>query len=135
MLRVETSPPCKNAAAAPLFAAGKRSQAEIARELDIIRQSVSRWFVAWRQDNPNWIRGAGRAGRRPQLGKAQLKQVDKALRQGAYPGEEDGIRGCRCAIWQGESIWETADYLPGSCRRYIGKGARPVPRRWCHRPL
>jgi transposase len=69
--------------AARLFAAGKRSQAEIARELDISRQSVSRWFKAWRQDNPNWIRGAGRAGRRPQLDKAQLKQVDKALRQGA----------------------------------------------------
>ena len=69
--------------AARLFAAGKRSQAEIARELDISRQSVSRWFKAWRQDKPNWIRGAGRAGRRPQLDKAQLKQVDKALRQGA----------------------------------------------------
>jgi transposase-like protein len=44
--------------AARLFAAGKRSQAEIARELDISRQSVSRWFEAWRQDKPNWIRGA-----------------------------------------------------------------------------
>jgi len=69
--------------AARLFTAGQRSQAEIARELHISRQSVSRWFEAWRQDNPNWIRGAGRAGRRPQLDKAQLKQVDKALRQGA----------------------------------------------------
>jgi DNA-binding transcriptional regulator LsrR (DeoR family) len=54
----------KNAAAAPrraapLFAAGKRSQAEIARELRISRQSVSRWFEAWRQDKPDWIHGAG----------------------------------------------------------------------------
>ena len=69
--------------AARLFAAGKRSQAEIARELHISRQSVSRWFEAWRQDNPDWIRGAGRAGRRPKLDGAQLKQVDEALRQGA----------------------------------------------------
>jgi transposase len=69
--------------AARLFAAGKRSQAEIARELHISRQSVSRWFGAWRQEKPNWIRGAGRAGRRPKLDGAQLKQVDKALRQGA----------------------------------------------------
>ena len=66
-----------------LFAAGKRSQAEIARELHISRQSVSRWFEAWRQDKPDWIRGAGRAGRRPKLDGAQFKQVDKALRQGA----------------------------------------------------
>jgi transposase len=54
--------------AARLFSAGKRSQAEIARELHISRQSVSRWFGA---------------GRRPRLDAAQLKQVDKALRQGA----------------------------------------------------
>ena len=69
--------------AARLFAAGKRSQAEIARELDISRQSVSRWFGAWPQDKPDWICGAGRAGRRPKLNGAQLKQVDKVLRQGA----------------------------------------------------
>jgi transposase len=69
--------------AARLFAAGKRSQAEIARELHISRQSVSRWFEAWRQDNPDWICGAGRAGRRPRLDGAQFKQVDEALRQGA----------------------------------------------------
>jgi transposase len=69
--------------AARLFAAGKRSQTEIARELHIGRQSVSRWFEAWREDKPEWIRGAGRAGRRPKLDPAQLKHVDKALRQGA----------------------------------------------------
>jgi transposase len=61
--------------AARLFAAGKLSQAEIARELNISRQSVSRWFEAWRQDNPGWIRGAGRAGRRPKLDGAQLKRI------------------------------------------------------------
>ena len=69
--------------AARLFAAGKRSQAEIARELHISRQSVSRWFQAWWQNQPDWIRGAGRSGRQPKLDKAQRKQVDKALRQGA----------------------------------------------------
>ena len=44
---------------------------------------MSRWFEAWQQDKPGWIRGAGRAGRRPKLDKAQCKQVDEALRQGA----------------------------------------------------
>jgi transposase len=69
--------------AARLFAAGKRSEAEIARELHISRQSASRWFEAWQQDKPNWFRGAGRAGRQPSLDGAHLKQVDQALRQGA----------------------------------------------------
>ncbi|MDR3727248.1 MAG: winged helix-turn-helix domain-containing protein [Terracidiphilus sp.] len=34
---------------------------------NISRQSVSRWFDALRQDKPDWIRAAGRAGRRPKL--------------------------------------------------------------------
>src|ERR1039458_5222400 len=66
-----------------LCAAGQRAQAEIAREPHITPQRAGRWFEAWRQDKPDWIRGAGRAGRRPKLDGAQFKQVDKALRQGA----------------------------------------------------
>ncbi|MGC9293538.1 MAG: winged helix-turn-helix domain-containing protein [Acidobacteriaceae bacterium] len=69
--------------AARLFAAGKWTQSEIARELQISRQSVSRWYEAWRRDEPDWIRGAGRAGRRPRLDRVQLQQVDEALRRGA----------------------------------------------------
>ena len=69
--------------AARLFVAGKRIQAEMARELHVSRQSVSRWFEAWRSDEPGWIRGAGRAGRPPKLDDEQLALVDEALRQGA----------------------------------------------------
>jgi len=69
--------------AARLFAAGKRTQSEMARELRVSRQSVSRWCEAWRSDEPGWIRGAGRAGRPPKLGDEQLALVDEALRQGA----------------------------------------------------
>ncbi|MCP4209036.1 MAG: helix-turn-helix domain-containing protein [Shimia sp.] len=69
--------------AARFFAAGKRSQAEIARELHVSRQSVSRWHEAWQSDEPGWIPGAGRAGRQPKLDDKQLALVDEALRQGA----------------------------------------------------
>ena len=69
--------------AARLFAAGRLSQAEIARQLDVSRQSVSRWYAAWRVDQPGWISGAGRAGRRPHLNAAQLQQINAALRRGA----------------------------------------------------
>ncbi len=69
--------------AARFFAAGKRSQAEIARELHVSRQSVSRWHEAWQSDESGWIPGAGRAGRQPKLDDKQLALVDEALRQGA----------------------------------------------------
>lgn len=70
--------------AARLFAIGKMAQAAIARKLQVSRQSVSRWCQAWKHDEPGWIRGAGRAGRKPKLDQGQLKLVDKALRQGAH---------------------------------------------------
>lgn len=69
--------------AARWFAAGKRTQAEIARELRVSRQSVRRWYEAWQSDEPGWISGAGRAGRQPKLDDKQLALVDEALRQGA----------------------------------------------------
>jgi transposase len=65
-----------------LFAAGRLSQAEIARELQVSRRSVSRWCEAWRSDRPRWI-CASRAGRDPRLDEAQLQKVDEALRRGA----------------------------------------------------
>ena len=68
---------------ARLFATGKLTQAEIARELQVSRQSVSRWHEAWQSEEPDWIRGAGRAGRQPKLDAEQLGLVDEALRQGA----------------------------------------------------
>jgi len=69
--------------AARLFAGGKRTQAEIARELRVSRQSVSRWYEDWRSDEPDWIHGAGRAGRPPKLNDEQLNRVDEALQLGA----------------------------------------------------
>ena len=68
---------------ARLFATGKLTQAEIARELQVSRQSVSRWHEAWQSEESDWIRGAGRAGRQPKLDAEQLGLVDEALRQGA----------------------------------------------------
>ncbi len=66
-----------------LFAAGRLTQAEIARRLEVTRTSVHRWHVAWRQDGPTAWRGAGRAGRRPRLERSDLQVLDRALRAGA----------------------------------------------------
>jgi len=69
--------------AARMFAAGKMILARIAYELQVSRQSVSRWYEQWRRGGSGALRGAGRAGRKPKLDRQQLQQVEVALRKGA----------------------------------------------------
>lgn len=67
--------------AAKLFAKGA-TQADVARELEVSRESVSRWHEAWSQGGASALKGAGRAGRRSLLDSADLAAVEKALRRG-----------------------------------------------------
>lgn len=69
--------------AARMFAAGKMILARIAYELQVSRQSVSRWYEQWKRGGSGALRGAGRAGRRPKLEPQQLRCVEEALRMGA----------------------------------------------------
>ncbi len=69
-------------AAARMFKRGV-PQAEVARALQVSRQSVSRWYSKWRKGGPPAMKGAGRAGRLPRLSSRQLREVDRALRKGA----------------------------------------------------
>jgi transposase len=69
--------------AARLFAAGKLILARIAHELQVSRQSVSRWYEQWKRGGSGALRGAGRAGRKPKLERQQLRRVEDALRMGA----------------------------------------------------
>lgn len=68
--------------AARLFKAG-RKQAEVAKELHVSRQSVSRWFSRFRRGSAKRLKGAGRAGRKPKLDAKQLARLDAELRRGA----------------------------------------------------
>jgi transposase len=67
--------------AAQLFRQGK-PQAEVVRELEVSRQSVSRWHADWRAGGAQALRGAGRAGRLPLLDEADLKRVTRQLTKG-----------------------------------------------------
>jgi len=78
--------------AARLFAKGE-TQASVARQLHVSRQSVSRWHRQWESAGREGLRGAGRAGRKPRLNVTQLQQVDTALRQGAQR------HGFRADLW------------------------------------
>jgi transposase len=68
--------------AGALFAAG-RSQAQVARQLGVARQNVSRWHAQWRQGGLDALVSRGPTGQAPRLSEAQLAAVDQALRQGA----------------------------------------------------
>jgi transposase len=67
--------------AAQLFRQGK-SQADVVRELEVSRQSVSCWHAEWVDGGTDALRGAGRAGRLPQLDQADLRRVERRLRKG-----------------------------------------------------
>jgi transposase len=67
--------------AARLFARGA-SQGAVAKALGVSRVSAHHWFHAWKAQGRAGLKGAGRAGRKPQLDAAQLATVERALRTG-----------------------------------------------------
>jgi transposase len=67
--------------AAQLFGQGK-TQAEVVRQLEVSRQSVSRWHADWLAGGTDALRAAGRAGRLPQLDRADLDRVERRLKKG-----------------------------------------------------
>jgi transposase len=76
--------------AADLFGRGA-TQTDIARELGVTHQTVSDWHEKWLAGGSKGLRAAGRAGRLPKVGAADLARVDRALRRGpkanGYPTE------------------------------------------------
>jgi transposase len=68
--------------AGALFAAG-HSQAQVAHQLGVARQNVSRWHTQWRQGGLEALASRGPTGHAPRLSDQQLHLIDQALRQGA----------------------------------------------------
>jgi transposase len=68
--------------AAELFAQG-RSQAEVASELGVSRESARRWHARWKAGGVDGLRSRGRTGPDPKLADAQLPGIEQALLKGA----------------------------------------------------
>jgi transposase len=68
--------------AGALFAAG-HSQAEVAHQLGVARQNVSRWHARWQTGGLAALASRGPTGPAPRLDAQQLAGIDQALRQGA----------------------------------------------------
>jgi transposase len=54
-------------------------QAEIARQLRVVPQTVARWVHDYRSGGKSALRKAGRAGRKPRLSEQQRQQLEKLL--------------------------------------------------------
>ena len=129
--------------AAKLFDQGL-TQAEVSRQLDVHRQSVSRWYKAWEDQGRKGLKKAGRAGRKPRLQVDQLEALNRGLKEGPE------VLGYGTGLW---TTWRVADLIerqtglkfhPGhvwrilrslgwSCQRPVGRATQrdePAIQRW-----
>jgi transposase len=58
------------------------NQSEVARRVQVVRQSVARWVAQKRAGGRRALRKAGRAGRKPRLRAAQKARLQRRLEQG-----------------------------------------------------
>ena len=89
-----------------LFAQGL-SQAEVARQLGVSRQSASRWFRLWKANGSEGLRGAGRTGRKRQLSEEELRRLEAVLIQGPQ------AQGYETNVWTLQRIASVIEKLFG----------------------
>src|SRR5580704_96663 len=68
--------------AVAMLRSGKHAQAEIARQLKVTPQSVSRWKATLEAEVTRGLRRAARRGRPPRVSTADLTRLERALRRG-----------------------------------------------------
>jgi transposase len=92
--------------AGELFAQG-RSQAEVARELEVSRQSASRWYGGWQATGATGLQSRGPTGRRPKVPDSALAGIERALLEGAV------AHGFATDVWTLERIAVVIQGLTG----------------------
>lgn len=89
-----------------MFDQGK-SQADVVRELEVSRQSASRWHADWSDGGMSALRGAGRAGRLPRLDYSDLKNIERVLLKGPVAS------GYSSDLWTLQRVAEVIEKLTG----------------------
>ena len=106
--------------------------AEVARQVGVHRQSVSRWARELGQSGVRGLRQAGRTGRPPKLGPAQLRDLERTLKRGPE------VLGYATGLWTAgrvrdlieqrtgvrfheDHVWRILRKLGWSCQRPTGK--------------
>jgi transposase len=118
--------------AASLLEKGNLNQSEVARRLRVCRQTVSRWAEEFRTGGKEALKGAGRAGRKPELGEADRKRLEQLLMRGPENlGYETPLWTCARVAHLIEQefgiqyhrghVWKILDDLGWSCQRPVGR--------------
>jgi transposase len=107
-------------------------QAQIARDLRVARQTVSRWVRQYREGGREALRQAGRAGRPPKLGAAQLRQIERMLLAGpeafgyptplwTCPRVAEVIEARFGVRYHPGHVWKLLRAMGFSCQRPVGR--------------
>lgn len=108
------------------------AQAQIARDLGVSRQSVSRWAAAQQTVGPSGLRATGYRGRRPGLTEAELERLEKILVAGpealGYTTSLWTLKRVRAVIeetfgrvYSTSNVWCLLQRLHWSCQRPEGR--------------
>ena len=81
-------------------------QAEVARQVGVHRQSVSRWAQQLADGGRQALQNAGRAGRKPRLSPADLRRIERGLQRGPE------ALGYETGLW---TAWRVADLIEREC--------------------
>ena len=82
------------------------SEAEVARQVGVHRQSVNRWAKQKEEGGPHALKKAGRAGRKPRLGDSDRKRIVQGLQRGPE------ALGYDTALWTSQRV---ADLIEQEC--------------------
>lgn len=108
------------------------SEAEVARRVGVHRQSVNRWAQQLAEHGTAALKYPGRAGRKPRLGPADLRRIERALKRGPE------ARGYATSLWttgrvaalieqecgvrfHPGHVWRILRQLGWSCQRPVGR--------------
>jgi len=108
------------------------SQAEVARQVDVHRQSVSRWDRQLQHGGLRALKKAGRAGRKPRLHPEDLRRIERGLKRGPQ------ALGYETSLWTSSRVahlierecdvkyhpsqaWRILRQLGWSCQRPTGR--------------
>jgi len=108
------------------------SQSEVARRVEVHRQSVSQWARQLEQGGRRALKKAGRAGRKPRLSVEDLRRIERALKRGPQ------ALGYETTLWTSQRVahlieqecgvhydasqaWRILRQLGWSCQRPTGR--------------